>query len=65
MHTYMHACISVPAPLSTRGSALGIGSEGWVPVVVNTYKINKHLNLKKTYYNINGNILIHKINTIK
>ena len=32
--------------------------------VVNTYKINKHLNLKKTYYTINGNIVIHKQNTI-
>ena len=32
--------------------------------VVNTYKINKHLNLKKTYYNINDNIVIHKNNTI-
>ena len=31
---------------------------------VNTYKINKHLNLKKTYYNINDNIVIHKNNTI-
>ena len=29
--------------------------------VVNTYKVNKHLNLKKTCYNINDNIVIHKI----
>ena len=32
--------------------------------VVNTYKINKHLKLKKTYYNINDNVVIHKNNTI-
>ena len=28
--------------------------------VVNTYKINKHLKLKKTYYDINDNVVIHK-----
>ena len=32
--------------------------------VVNTYKINKHLNLKKAYYNINDTIVIPKNETI-
>ena len=32
--------------------------------VVNTYKVNKRLNLKETYDNINGNVVVHKNNTI-
>ena len=32
--------------------------------VVNTYKVNKHLKLKNTYYNINDNVVVHKNNTI-
>ena len=29
--------------------------------VVNTYKINKHFELKKTYYHINDDVVVHKI----
>ena len=32
--------------------------------VVNTYRNNKHLKLKKTYYNISGNVVVHKNDTI-
>ena len=32
--------------------------------VVNTYRVNTHLKLKGTYYNINDNVAIHKNNTI-
>ena len=32
--------------------------------VVNTYKINEHLKLKKTCYNINDDVVVHKSNTM-
>ena len=32
--------------------------------VVNTYTINKHLKLKKAYYNTNDNVVVHENNTL-